>query len=94
MGGGKDKDRFCMDHPIYQEPIPCEIVSATRADETLAHTKGYQADIVIRIQACCYSGLRELIEDSSGTEYDVKRAYQKGDKMELTCEKRRQYGEV
>lgn len=92
----KDESGFKKIEDQFSESIPVDLLSATRADETLANVAGYSADLVIQIAACNYAGQKRLKEESDGKLYTVKRAYQEKntDRVLLTCEMSSQYGKV
>lgn len=86
---------FVTDRKTYQTGIPASRKDATRQDIMLAYQTGYNADIVVEIDAANYNGASSFIDESDGTEYLIKRTF-KGDRkrfIQLTGEKR-QKGKV
>ena len=95
--GGKseqDEDGFPVTTEEWLGGIPANFTDATRQDEIVASQSGYQADQNIEIVACNYHREMELMDESTGERYAVKRTYQKDKSryLTLTCERREQGG--
>lgn len=86
----QDADGFPTDVTTDGEAIKASYTSATRADQTLANSRGYSADIIAKIASCNYHNQGYFKDCKTGDIYDIKRTYQaeKSKLMELTGEKR------
>ncbi len=86
----EDSDGFPTYEDIYITGIAADFTDTKRADEMLANQMGYTVDQVIEIMACNYNSQSEVIDESDGTVYEVKRTHRKNksSKIELTCQRR------
>lgn len=72
----QDDEGFPVDTITDGEGIKASCTSTTRADETLANSRGYTADIVVKIAACNYHNQGYFKDRKTGDTYDIKRVYQ------------------
>lgn len=89
-----DEDGFSTETFTFLEGIPANFKDVTRNDLILANQDGYQADVLIEIMNCNYSGQSWLVDEQTGQEYGIKRTFgkDKSNLMQLTCERRERGG--
>lgn len=81
---------FDTDQWEFLGGVPANFTDATRDDLILANQKGYTVDQNIEIAVCNYHGEGFLVDESTGSVYDIKRTFQKDKSMmiQLSCERR------
>ena len=87
----QDSSGFPTHSKTYREHIPASRKDASRQDELLAMQAGYTVDCTFEVDKATYpERCGYLIDESDGTEYDIKRTYtpDKSNRIILTCEVR------
>ena len=82
----KDSDGFPVDVETRTEPIPANFKSVTRAEEEHSKIMGYNAELIVELMKCNYSGQPVLIDYEINKKYEIKRTYETtSELLELTC---------
>lgn len=82
----KDSDGFQVDVETRTEPIPANFKSVTRAEEEHSKIMGYNAELIVELMKCNYSGQPVLIDCETNKTYEIKRTYDTTSELiELTC---------
>lgn len=82
----KDSDGFPVDVETRTEPIPANFKSVTRAEEEHSKIMGYNAELIVELMKCNYSGQPVLIDYETNKKYEIKRIYETtSELLELTC---------
>ena len=82
----KDSDGFPVDVETRTEPIPANFKSVTRAEEEHSKIMGYNAELIVELMKCNYSGQPVLIDYKPNKKYEIKRTYETtSELLELTC---------
>ena len=86
----QDKDGLLKETWEFSGGIPANFRDTTRTDEMLANQCGYNADAVVEIMACNYSGGSFFVDEGTGDVYDIRRTHrrEKSMRLELTGERR------
>ena len=86
----QDEAGFPTKRLTFMEGIPANFRDLTRNDQILASQSGYNADVLVEVMACNYSGQKTFIDEATGDVYEVKRTFKKskGNSVYLTCERR------
>ena len=82
----KDSDGFPVDVETRTEPIPANFKSVTRAEEEHSKIMGYNAELIVELMKCNYSGQPVLIDYETNKTYEIKRTCDTTSELiELTC---------
>ena len=82
----KDSDGFSVDVETRTGPIPVNFKSVTRAEEEHSKIMGYNAELIVELMKCNYSGQPVLIDYETNKKYEIKRTYETtSELLELTC---------
>lgn len=82
----KDSDGFPVDVETRTEPIPANFKSVTRAEEEHSKIMGYNAELIVELMKCNYSGQPVLIDYETNKKYEIKRIYEATSELiNITC---------
>lgn len=82
----KDSDGFPVDVETRTEPIPANFKSVTRAEEEHSKIMGYNAELIVELMKCNYSGQPVLIDYKTNKTYEIKRIYEATSELiNITC---------
>jgi len=89
-----DADGFGTDEITYMDSIPADFQDLSRNATILANQNGYNAVVSVEIMDCNYDNQKFLVDEASGTIYDVRRTFRKykGNTISLDCEVREHGG--
>lgn len=91
----QNESGFVTHNKSWEGGIPANMMDATRQEEVLANQRGYNADVVVEIDAEAYNGAGHFMDEATGDEYDIVRRYQKdkSNRIRLTGQ-RREHGRL